>query len=455
MVKITYEQVKRTFEERGYELLSTEYLGCYEKLSYICPKHRDEGVQHIDWTHLNRGQGCKYCGKENKRNGCQKDLEGYKAKELVESKGLEFVKITRENSQLRVYYICPKHRDVGIQVTSLESIRRMKIGCTYCIGRHKTTESFRQELFNINTNILVRGEYVDVETPIECECLIDGTIWSPTPNSLLCGRGCPECGRIASNQNSTKTNEQFLLELNRINPNILPLQDYIQAKIPILVMCKKCRHEWRYSPDSLLHGSGCPECLRRELHDRQAKTNEQFLAELKLTNPMLLPVEPYYNDHTKIRVKCLIHNYIWSVAPNKILHRRTGCPKCNMYTNEQKIATFFEDMGYHITPQKRFKDCKDKHTLPFDIYVKELHLLIEYQGEQHYEPIPRGSMSDEEAMEQLQITQYHDKIKLEYCHKKNIPLIRVPYWENNNIEAFIKAECRKYNISLTTQNDYS
>ena len=455
MGKIAYEQVKREFEERGYMLLSTEYVNCSTKLAYICLKHKDAGVQHIDWAHFNRGQGCKYCGQENKRHGREKDLEDYNAKELVESKGLEFVRITREDSKLCIYYICPKHRDVGIQKTSLESIRRMKIGCPRCIGRDKTTESFKEELFKINPNIRLRGEYIDAITPIECECLIDGTIWAPTPNALLRKQGCPECGRIASNKNSTKTNEKFLLELNQINPNILPLQDYVQARVKIWVECKKCGHKWQVTPDRLLQGSGCYECWKQKAHNEQVKTNEQFLEELAQVNPMLLPLEPYYNDHTKIQVKCLIHDYIWPVAPNKILHKRTGCLKCNLYTNEQKIVTFFEDMGYHITPQKRFKGCKDKHTLPFDVYLKELHLLIEYQGEQHYKPIRRGSMSEEEAIEQLRLVQHHDKIKYEYCLSHNIPLICIPYWEQNNIETFITNECKKYNIILTQQNDYS
>ena len=376
MVKITYDQVKCAFEKRGYELLSTEYLGCYEKLAYICPKHRDEGVQYIDWTHLNRGQGCKYCGKENKRSGRQRDLEDYKAKELVESKGLEFIRITRENSQLRVYYICPKHRDVGIQVTSLESIRRMKIGCTYCIGRHKTTESFRQELSNINPNILVRGEYIDVETSIECECLIDGTIWSPTPNSLLCGRGCPECGRIASNKNSTKTNEQFLLEINRVNQDVLPLQDYIQAKISIWVMCKKCGHEWLITPDRLLHG-GC-------------------------------------------------------------------CPECSATTNEKKLGDILKHRGFKIEIQKRYDDCRDRLPLPFDIYLPEYNVLIEYDGEQHYKPVNFGGISDDDAYENFLKTQYHDSIKTQYCKTNHISLIRVPYWEKSNLETYIVSQLQQY-----------
>lgn len=455
MKKLTYEQVKQAFEERGYKLLSAEYNGCSDKLAYVCPKHRDNGIQYIDWAHFSRGQGCRYCGKENKKSGRQRGLEDYNAKELTESKGMEFVKITRESSQLYIYYICPKHREVGVQKTLLASMRKKKVGCPYCVGRNKTTESFRVELFNLNPNICVRGEYVDAATPIECECLIDGEIWYPTPNALLCGQGCPKCGRIASNLARTKPNDTFVTQLSIINPDILPLEEYVNVKLHMLVMCKKCGHKWKATPDGLLQGYRCPECLKRESHDRQAKSNDQFLKELAKVNPTLKPLEPYYNDRTKIKVKCLIHTYIWSVAPNKILRRSTGCPKCSMYANEQKIATFFEDMGYRITPQKRFKDCKDKNTLPFDIYIKELHLLIEYQGEQHYEPIPRGHMSDEEALEQLRITQYHDKIKFEYCQKKNIPLICIPYWENDNIDEFIKEECRKYNISLTRQNDYS
>lgn len=376
MRKITYSQVKQVFEKRGYELLSTEYFGCYDKLAYICLRHRDKGVQHIDWTHLNRGQGCKYCGYENKKSGRQKDLKDYHAKELVESKGLEFVKITRESSKLCVYYICPKHRSAGIQKTSLESIRRMKIGCPYCIGRNKTTESFRIELCNLNPNIRVRGEYVDAATPIECECLIDHTVWAPTPNSLLCGQGCPECGRIASNKNSTKTNQQFLFELNQTNPEVLPLQDYVQAKNPIWVMCKKCGHQWMATPDNLLHG-GC-------------------------------------------------------------------CLECSSTPNEKKLGDILIQYGFKIERQKKYNDCRDKLPLPFDIYLLEYDILIEYDGEQHYRPVNFGGISDEDAYENFRKTQYHDSIKTQYCNDNNIQLVRVPYWEKNNLEAYILSQLQRY-----------
>lgn len=369
MRKFAYEDVKKMFMQRDCELVSKEYISCFAPLEYICNKHRHEGIQDIDFSHFKRGQGCRFCGQENKRHGREKDLDKYGAKELTESKGMEFVAITRENSVLYIYYICPRHREYGVQKTPLSSMRKKKVGCTYCIGRHKTTAIFKKELFDVNQNIRVLGEYVSAKTPIECKCLIDGTIWEPTPNALLCGAGCPECGRIASNKNSTKTNAEFTMQLSVANPNIIPLQEYIQAKIKILVKCSKCGHMWMAAPDGLLQGTGCPHC-----------------------------------------------------ASSK---------------NEKKLFDILTNMGYCVTKQKKYEDCRDQLPLPFDLYIDDLNVLIEYDGEQHYIPIPYGHMTEEQAEQHLCLTQQHDAIKTAYCENKNIPLIRIPYWESKNLECFL------------------
>ena len=73
--------------------------------------------------------------------------------------------------------------------------------------------------------------------------------------------------------------------------------------------------------------------------------------------------------------------------------------------------------------------------LKFDFAVfdsKGILFLIEYQGQQHYEPIEYFG-----GIEQFNLQQKYDNMKKEYCKKNNIQLLVIPYWENN-IEKIIK-----------------
>ncbi|WP_206459459.1 hypothetical protein [Anaerovorax sp. IOR16] len=289
------------------------------------------------------------------------------------------------------------------------------------------------------------GEYIDAKTPILCLCNIHNYKWEPTPNSLLCGQGCPICGQIISNINSTKTHDKFLRELSIINKNIEPLEEYLGVFIKMKVKCKICENIWYTTPNSLLHGkSGCSECNKIKSYNAQVKSNETFLKQLKEINPNLFPLEKYYNYNTKIKVRCLIHNYDWYVAPAKILNSKTGCPKYAIYTGENKIDEILNKWGYNSEAQKTFKDCKDKYVLPFDRYLTDFNILIEYDGEGHYKPIRYGSMSDKEAEEQLKYVKLHDSIKNKYCEENDIPLIRIPYWEKDDMEYFLWCKLEKY-----------
>ena len=42
--------------------------------------------------------------------------------------------------------------------------------------------------------------------------------------------------------------------------------------------------------------------------------------------------------------------------------------------------------------------------------------------------------------EKLETTKYNDKIKDKYCVDNNIKLLRIPYWEFENIENILKCE---------------
>ena len=64
----------------------------------------------------------------------------------------------------------------------------------------------------------------------------------------------------------------------------------------------------------------------------------------------------------------------------------------------------------------------------FDFYVDNKY-IIEYDGVQHF--IQGNGAYDNK--EKFQLTQEHDAIKNQYCKDNNIPLIRIPYTELDNI----------------------
>lgn len=75
----------------------------------------------------------------------------------------------------------------------------------------------------------------------------------------------------------------------------------------------------------------------------------------------------------------------------------------------------------------------------FDFYLPQYNLFIEYDGEQHYKPVKYYNQSDEEVEKNFKKTQEHDKIKNLYCEENNINLLRIPYWEKENIETIINS----------------
>ena len=75
----------------------------------------------------------------------------------------------------------------------------------------------------------------------------------------------------------------------------------------------------------------------------------------------------------------------------------------------------------------------------YDFYLPEYNLFIEYDGEQHYIP-PKYCGDNIEANQKiLEKTQQHDKIKNQYCEENNIELLRIPYWEQKNIDTIINS----------------
>jgi len=95
--------------------------------------------------------------------------------------------------------------------------------------------------------------------------------------------------------------------------------------------------------------------------------------------------------------------------------------KSIMSKGEKRIADYLNKKGMRYEYQKKYDDCRDINPLPFDFYLPQYDILIEFDGYQHYHEVQRFG--------ELKYVQKHDKIKTNYCLKNGITLIRIPYWE--------------------------
>lgn len=372
----TYDEIKDEFDSRGYILLTDHKLKSKEKYEYICKKHFNEGVQIIDWGHFHYSEhGCKYCALEKSGAAHRKDLSEYNGKELAESKGFEYVGVSRHDKKVWVQFICPKHRQYGVQEMPYNNMQRVVIGCQHCIGRNDDEEIVLTEMYAVNPHIELLEPYQGRTKRIQMRCVKHDITSKRTPYEVIHGKGCIMCG-IEKLSESNKTPEDvFRQELENSFNNVELVSGY------------------------------------------NGKTD-------------------YANFH------CKICDGRWTDIAYYASNR--GCPCCNGSSSEADVGKFLQQHKINYIPQYSFPECRDQRPLPFDFYLTDYNILIEYDGEQHYRPVNFGGISDEKAENNLKIVQKHDKIKTNYCHEHNIPLIRIPFWEKKNIENVLMSELKQY-----------
>ena len=104
---------------------------------------------------------------------------------------------------------------------------------------------------------------------------------------------------------------------------------------------------------------------------------------------------------------------------------KTGCPQCEQSGGERIIDNILTEFKFKFIYNKRFDDCKDKNTLPFDFYIEEENFLVEYDGRQHTDIIDYFD-GEEGFNERVK----HDNIKNKYAKDNNFKLLRIPYTFN-------------------------
>ena len=102
MKKPTIEFIRAKFEKEGYELLTTEYINCKQKLQFICPR----GHKHsIPWYHWQEGVRCLKCVPIENSNRFRLDFNI--VKDSFAKSGYILLTDKYINAHQQLEYICP------------------------------------------------------------------------------------------------------------------------------------------------------------------------------------------------------------------------------------------------------------------------------------------------------------------------------------------------------------
>ena len=132
----------------------------------------------------------------------------------------------------------------------------------------------------------------------------------------------------------------------------------------------------------------------------------------------------YVNCTTKVKLICKEHG-IFEQLPDNHLSKGVGCPSCNESHGEREISILLENLNIKFERQKKFDNCKDKRKLPFDFYLPDFNMCIEFDGKQHFNLSCNFGGNDA-----LDTIKKHDRIKDDYCQYNDIKLLRIRYDED-------------------------
>lgn len=308
-------------------------------------------------------------------------------------------------------------------------------------------KDFDKRLKKLYPDYKLLSEYTDSRTKVTLEHIPTGEIWNIEPRFLNGRKQAPEftkkmrMKRVSENNFSTKrlTQEEFEIKFYQKYQfsEYEVVGKYVNSQTPIDILHKKCGKIFSTSsPSNLLYQNvkGCPYCygkIKRTLESTNAELIEKGFNDYSVSKVWTKDGHSYgHFTHT-----CdLCNNSQFDMRITDFFSKHDQkCPICKVHSNQSRgikaIKRYLKKNKIKFETEVRFEECKDKLYLPFDIYIEDMNLIIEFDGIQHFKKVDFFCSDDSNSFE---TTKKHDKIKNKFCKDYDINLLRIKY--NENIE---------------------
>lgn len=227
------------------------------------------------------------------------------------------------------------------------------------------------------------------------------------------------------------TQQEFLNKCHKIHGDKYDYSKttYINTRAKITIMCDK-HGEFQITADNHVNQKqGCWNCFldKHKLTElsperlenlKRIHNNKYEYKDLSVTKGFINIICPDHGDFTQY---LYFHEY------------GHGCSECNSTSRgEDRIKSFLESHNIQFKRNYEFEDCKRVKRLRFDFYLPEMNMCIEYDGEHHFEENEYFGEGN------LDYIRENDRIKNEFCQLNDIKMIRIPFYDYENIETILE-----------------
>jgi hypothetical protein len=300
------------------------------------------------------------------------------------------------------------------------------------------TEQFIQKAQTIHGN---KFGYANVifGLKVQITCFEHGDFLTNPSNHLYRKSGCPKCANELASKRYSSNTEEFIQKARNVHGDCYDYSRAVYKNNSVKVSIRCIKHDiiFEQSPGNHLGGQGCPECgFERRVMNRTTPLTDYLKKASAKHNNRYDYTNVSESDYLsgKIRIICKDHGE-FQQSKRDHLHNSAGCPVCSLSKGELAVKRVLESLNIPFIQQKTFPDLyvsKKNCKLKYDFFLPNNNLLIEYDGEQHFEP--RFDVTEE----QFQQGKRNDNLKDLYAKNNNIELLRIPYTDLSNIDSIIR-----------------
>ena len=432
--------------EEVYKITKGEYsfIGEYERSNIECLfVHNECGHEFMmkPTVFTSTGRRCPKCTEVERAKKRTKtnsdfvkeifDLTGSECTFLEDYKKSDVKIMVSHNKCGYKYMVSPNDFLNGARCYNCWSIRRSEI-------RMKDPDDFEKE-FNIASmgKYELMSRYVSSKEKVKVRHLTCGTTYLVKPSNFMSGKRCPCCFA----RNIQKSTDDFKEDVEKlVGDEYKVVGEYTKSKYEIDMIHNRCGRAFSIRPNSFLSGKRCKKCSFEDMGLAKMKTHEKFCREVdELGGGKYELIGTYKGDKHKIAMRHRECNREYQVVPSSFI-QGSRCPMCRLSKGEVEVAAVLDRFDVNYKSQYSISDCRNVLPLPFDFAIlgddDEELLLIEYDGEQHFRPVT-GLYPKEEGEKIFGLQKKRDSIKDEYCYNNSIPLLRIPYWDIDDIERIV------------------